>query len=149
MIADIFFAVGVLTVIAGGVLSAYGAKRPSRFRMWASAYLVLIAGAVQCGLAHGWRQLEEPHELLATLAFLFYNLGNLYVVLGTKLKGQSTYSFSLVGVGSGLLAAAMVLLLWSVHDSRISWTLGWFVALVLVVLVSMPVGLMLSWRRHK
>jgi peptidoglycan/LPS O-acetylase OafA/YrhL len=144
-----FNVVGFLAVAVGGLLAAFSARRPSRLMLWLVAYLVLIEGLVQIGLAAGWRQLDMPGSWPTLAAFLIYNLGNAAVIAGRALKGRTQQAPTLVNLGDALLAAAMLLLAWSVRHAQASWTLAWFLALVLVILISMPIGLLLSSRRKE
>lgn len=147
--ADTFSALSVLAIVAGGVLSAFSARRPTRQTAWASAYLVLIVGIIQLGLVAIWRGLGHPGAVATACALLIYNLGSGGVIVGTLLKARLRHYRALVNLGGGLIAAAMVLLLLAVAKSRASLPLAEFIALVIVILVSMPVGLVLSGRRHK
>jgi asparagine N-glycosylation enzyme membrane subunit Stt3 len=146
---DIFGAVSVAAVVAGGLLAAFSARRPSRLASWASAYLVLVVGAVQFGLVVGWKSLGSPDAELALAALSLYNLGNIGVLLGTVLKFRLTHYPVMVNFGGGLLALAMVLLVWVVRNAGTSWTFAWLLALVLAILIGMPTGLIMSARRKK
>lgn len=145
---DLFGTVGILAIVSGGLLAAFSANRPTRFKIWASAYLVLVVGVIQLGLAIGWQQLGMSSEIPAVPAFIIYNLGNICVVYGTVQKQHLHKPTVLVNIGGALLATSMLLLLWTARTAEASWALTWFVALVIVILVSMPVGLTLSARRH-
>lgn len=143
----IFSAASVLAIAAGGLLAAFSARKPDKLKIWMSAYLVLIVGLVQLGLVTAWQATGATDFRLALAAFVMYNLGNGCVLLGTMYKtGFRNYSL-VVNFGGLALAAAMVLLLVSVRDLQASWTLAGFIALVLVILVSMPIGLVMSARR--
>lgn len=146
--AEIFSALGILAIVGGGLLAAFSARRPTHLKAWLSAYLVLVAGITQFGLAIGWQRLGQPAVVPAVLAFCFFNLGNLGVITGTVLARLRRSGY-LVNTGGGLLAIAMILLAWSVSSRHASWTLVWFLALVIIILVSMPIGLILSARRHR
>jgi hypothetical protein len=145
---EIFSGLGLAAVAAGGLLAAFSAKQPSRFKSWLSAYLVLVVGLTQFGLAIGWQRLNQPQVGLATAAFIIYNLGNAGVMVGTGLKTRWRRSAALVSLGGAGLAIAMLLLTWSIQTAKASWTLIWFMLLVLVILIAMPIGLIMSNRRH-
>jgi hypothetical protein len=144
---DVFTALSVAAVVVGGLLMAFSARWPTRLASWASAYLVLVAGAVQLGLVAGWGALGGPHTALALAAFSLYNLGNICVLLGTILKPRSQHHPAVVNSGGGLLALAMALLVWAVGGTGISWTLAGLLVLVVVILIGMPTGLVMSARR--
>lgn len=147
VVTAIFGTIGILAITAGGTLSAFTARRPARLTSWMSAYLVLVAGLIQFGLAVGWQWLDTDPVPLATIAFVVFNLGNAAVIAGRALKSRSARALLLVQAGGALLAVAMALLAWSVRHAEASWTLAWFLALVIVILISMPIGLTLSARR--
>jgi hypothetical protein len=144
----IFGVVGALAVVTGGILAAFSARTPTTLKVWASAYLVLVAGVIQVGLVLGWHRLDVQSSATAIVALVIYNLGNIGVLLGTVLKYRLPWSSVLVNAGGGLLAVSMALLLWSVRKAAASWTLAGFCALTVVILISMPIGLALSSRRR-
>lgn len=145
---EFFSIVAVIAIAGGGVISAFWARRPTRFVMWLTAYLVLIEGLVQLGLVISWQQLDLPAGWGAVLAFIIYSLGNAAVITGRALKGRLGQAQKVVYLGSVLLTVSMLLLVWAVRDVVMSWDLVWLMALVVVVLVSMPIGTILSARRH-
>jgi hypothetical protein len=139
-----FEGLGLLAIAAGGLLAAFSARRPTRLKTWMSAYLVLVAGLVQFGLAVGWQRLGSSGGATAIVAFVLFNIGNIFVMLGTAQKQRWA---ALVRLGGLFLAVTMLLLAWAVKSAAASWTLAWFLALVLIILVTMPIGLTLSARR--
>lgn len=141
---EAFEGLGLVAIVAGGLLAAFSARQPTRLKVWMSAYLVLVAGLAQFGLAVGWRWLGGAAGTVAVAAFLLYNVGNVLVMLGTVQKWRWAV---LVMLGGVVLAIAMALLVWAVRDAASSWTLVWFLALVLIILITMPIGLILSARR--
>jgi len=144
----LFFSVlSAVAIIGGGLLSAIFAHRPTRVMMWTSAYLVLAVGVVQFGLVTGWQQLHLTASPLVIAGFVLYNIGSGMVVVGRWLKGKRA-GLASIYVGSGLLAVSMLVIGGLALQAQASWTLGWFLALVLVILISMPIGVVLSMRRH-
>lgn len=141
---EVFSVLGLVAITAGGMISAFTARRPARLTMWLVAYVVLIEGLVQFGLAEGWQWLGSNHTAIAAAAFVVYNIGNGCVLLGTARKPRLSV---LVNIGGILLAIAMLLLAWTIRNSVASWTLAWFAGLVLIIFISMPIGLILSARR--
>ncbi|HET6625116.1 MAG TPA: hypothetical protein VFG63_01895 [Nocardioidaceae bacterium] len=143
-----FLVIGVVCVVAGGLLSAATASAPSEHTAWATAYLVLVAGVAQVvlGLGHllvssSTRGAAPLGAVLAELAC--WNLGNAAVLAGV-LVGATV----LVDVGGLLLVVALVLAVHGVRGARPSGAgrvlLLAFRALVVVLLVSIPVGLLLA-----
>lgn len=144
----IFGLVGMLAVASGGLLAAFSARKPSRLAAWASSYLVLVAGLLQVGIgASLYYLVKSSAAWLTILAFIAFNLGNAGVLLGTVLKNRSGKYRILVDIGGGLLAISMILLLILVHGAAMSWQLLAFYIIVAIILVTMPIGLILSRRR--
>lgn len=151
--ASPWLAFGVATVIAGGLVAAVVAHDPSEVAVWASAYLVLVAGVGQIGLALGRTLLAARAPASGAVArdFVVFALGNAGVVAGTLFD-----VVWLVDVGGALLVVALALMVWSVRGASGTasyGTSGWRVGLlwtyrvlVVVLLVSIPVGLVLARR---
>lgn len=149
MITTVFSVLSILAIVLGGLISAFSARKPTRFTSWVSAYLVLVVGVIQLGLVTMWHQLGQPENAIALAAFLFYNLGNLGVITGTMSKKTLSYYPVLVNLGGILIALAMALLLLAIRSLSFSGALVVFVVLAVIILVSMPIGLVLSSKRHK
>lgn len=143
-----FNVIGMVSIVSGGMLTAFTARRPARFTAWLSAYLVLVSGVVQYGLANGWQQLGLQSRGIAIAAFVAYNVGNAAVMTGTAAKSHPRRHVALVNTGGAILAISMVLLLWSVRHAEVTSTLVWLTILTIIILVSMPAGLVLSARRR-
>lgn len=141
---------GAAAVVAGGIVAAATASAASQPAVWASAYLVLVVGVAQVALAIGLGLLApEPAagaraSAPAAWAFALFNLGNAAVLAGTLLDGVVAGSVWIVDLGGALLAGSMALFLYLVREARRGWLLGLFVAVVAVILVSMPIGLVLA-----
>jgi len=143
-----FSALGLGAIVAGGIFSAFSARHPTRFAMWLTAYLVLIVGLIQLGLIAGWQQLHLATSAIIIACFAFYNIGNAAVVIGRWLKGKRNEARFGVYIGSGLLIVSMLFLGGTALGAGMSWTLVWFLALIIVVIASAPIGVILSIRRR-
>ncbi len=134
-----FAVLGLACVVAGGLLAAAVARTPSEHAVWASAYLVLVGGVAQVaiGAAQTWLAADRPGVLGAELAG--WNLGNAAVIAGT-VAGVS----AVTDVGGALLVAALALLLAGTRRGRGGWWLRGYRTLLVVVLVSIPVGLVIE-----
>lgn len=141
---------GVLTAIAGGLVAAVVAHDPTEKPVWASAYLVLVAGFGQIGLALGRTLLVARPPTYAVVArdFTVFAFGNAGVVVGTL-----TDAVWLVDIGGALLVVSLALMAWGVRGAEVAsyqrpgWLVGllWvYRVLVVVLLVSIPVGLVLA-----
>jgi hypothetical protein len=142
-----FVVLGTGFVIVGGLVSAASGLAPSEHGSWAAAYLVLIAGVAQAALGLGQTHLAarapSPRSRLAEL--LLWNAGNAAVLAGTLLG-----VVPVVDVGGALLVVALVVVVQQVRGERSGnrwWPLWSFRVLVLILLVSIPIGLVLARSR--
>ena len=142
-----FTVIGVLCVIAGGLLAAATAPAPSEHTTWAAAYLVLVGGVAQAGLGSGQAmftaRISTP-VLAGQVAG--WNLGNAAVLAGTLLGITA-----LVDLGGALLVVTLGLLAGGLIPPGIRpvsgtkrWCLYGYRLLVLILFVSIPVGLVLA-----
>jgi hypothetical protein len=132
----------VAAVIVGGLLSAITANTPTRQGAWLVAYLVLVAVVAQIGLGAGqaWLAAHPLGGALLATEFLAFTLGNAGVAAGTLLTLPV-----LVDAGGILLVASLGLFLWGVRRSaRGGWVRYLYRGLVLLLLVSIPIGLVLA-----
>jgi hypothetical protein len=144
---------GLASVVAGGLVAAAVAHDPTEKPVWASAYLVLVAGVGGAGLALGRALLSPRPPTSGPVArdFTVFTLGNAGVVVGTL-----TDAVWLVDVGGALLVVALALMVWAVRagveavehrpQTWVVWLLWFYRVLVVVLLVSIPVGLVLARR---
>lgn len=142
--------VGVVCIVAGGLVAAVTAPSPTEHGTWAAAYLVLVAGVSQVGLAVGQALLtaRTPAAWTRVAELVTWNVGNAAVLTGTL-----TGTFWIVDLGGALLVAALALVVVAVHRHPVrksgrSQALARraFQLLVLLLLVSIPIGLWLG--RH-
>lgn len=142
--------VGVVCIVAGGLVAAVTAPSPTEHGTWAAAYLVLVAGVSQVGLAVGQALLTARTPAARTRAaeLVTWNVGNAAVLTGTL-----TGTVWIVDLGGALLVAALALVVVAVHRHPVreggrSQALARraFQLLVLLLLVSIPIGLWLG--RH-
>lgn len=124
-------------------MSAASAGGPSYHSAWAVAYLVLVCGVAQLVLGLGQSSLasEVPGASLLASQAVALNLSNAAVLAGT-LAGIPLVTY----LGAGLLVVALALFIWGVrgHQSRNTWLVWTFRAMVVVLLVSAPIGLVIS-----
>jgi len=138
-----FAAFGTACVVAGGLVAAAVAMAPSELGSWAAAYLVLVGGVAQVALGAGQALLapRSPGRRAVAAELAGWNAGNGAVLAGTLLG--ATW---LADAGGVLLAAVLVLALAAVRGAvrQPSWPLHLYRALVALVLVSIPVGLVIA-----
>ncbi|WP_116199971.1 hypothetical protein [Amycolatopsis circi] len=136
---------GIGCAIAGGLASAVIAPHPTPHGAWAVAYLVLVGGIAQLGLGIGQALLAPtvPARRLVGAQVAAWNFGNAAVLAGT-LSGATP----VVDVGGAVLVIGLALLVLGVRggspDGRARWLRHGFQALVVLLLISIPVGLVLA-----
>jgi hypothetical protein len=145
-----FVVIGTACVIAGGLVSAASAPHPSEHGSWAAAYLVLVAGVAQIGLGAGQSMFGGHASQRTVLAVIAgWNLGNAAVLAGTL----ADVGF-VVDLGGAALLVVLVLLLRGALTSgatpsdRGRWLLRGYRALLALLIVSIPVGLVLERVQH-
>lgn len=142
-----FMAMGGISIIAGGLVAAVTAISPTRHATWAAAYLVLVVGVAQLGIGMGQALLapKTPSPRLITAELLTWDIGNAGVIAGTLLN-----RVGLVDLGGVLLAVSLILFLLGVrgHAGQKRWLLYGYRLLIAIVLVSIPIGLIISRSAH-
>lgn len=134
--------IALASTIAGGLVAAVTARTASEKASWAAAYLVLVGGVATLGLALGRGFLSADRASGRSLAaeLTVWVVGNALVFAGTLV--DLTW---LVDVGGALLVIALVLVVLGVrHGAGPRWARGVFTALVVILLVSIPTGLVLA-----
>lgn len=137
---------GVVGIIGGGLASAATAPTPTRHAAWAVAYLVLVVGVAQVCLGAGQAVLGErtPRWPVTGAEVVVFNLGNAGVLVGTLRETPW-----LVDAGGVLLIVALVgFMVGARGQTNFTWLryLYWFV--IVVLLVSIPIGLVLARVLH-
>jgi hypothetical protein len=146
-VAAPFLVVGAASVIAGGLVAAV--TRPTGFEMgsWLAAYLVLVGGVAQIALGVGQAALAQlsPPSATVRAEVVSWNLG-----LGATMIGSLASLPVVTSLGAVATIAALVLFLRGVRG-RATEARRWrllYGGVILVVLVSTPIGLALAWARH-
>lgn len=138
-----FAVLGTSCVVAGGLVSAAVAVAPSQLGSWAVAYLVLVGGVAQVALGAGQALLASrpPGRRTVAAELAGWNVGNGAVLAGTLLG--ATW---LADAGGVMLVAALALALAGIRGAvrDPAWILHLYRALIVVVLVSIPVGLVIG-----
>lgn len=113
---------------------------------WVAAFLVLVTGVAQVGLGAAQAQLAPltPSIPFAAVECALWNAGCLAVIVGTLLSNSLT-----VSIGGGLLVAALGMSTFAVRGTGGQRSLLLlYRALLIVLLVSIPIGTTLAWTRH-
>ncbi|MGF3057130.1 hypothetical protein [Microbacterium sp. YY-01] len=142
-------AMGVVAVIAGGLVAAVTDPLEVYRGSWMAAYLVLVVGVAQVSMAIA-RWLWPTERSTITLGWaqlVLWNSGNATIIAGTLLASPCA-----VIAGSVLLVAAVAIALMVTRWRRQRGIRGlWlfvFRAFMVVLVVSIPVGVILSTLRH-
>jgi hypothetical protein len=147
-VAAPFLILGTVWVVTGGLVAAAIAPDPTPHGSWAVAYLVLVAGVAQVGLGLGQALLapSTPTRRRVAVQIGTWNAGNAGVLVGTL-----TERAFLVDMGAAVLVVSLVLLVVGVRGGDVEhglrwrcWALYGFRFLVIVLLLSIPVGLLLA-----
>lgn len=135
--------IGGASVVIGGLLSAATAPTPSYTASWAVAYIVLVAGVAQLvlGIGQGHLAPTRPSGRVVAIEAIAINLANAAVLAGTVVGAAWV-----VDVGAGFLIVALALFIWTVRGtaSRNKWMLYGFRAVIVVVVVTTPIGLVIA-----
>jgi hypothetical protein len=138
-----FVAIGTASIIAGGLIAGATARHPTEHEAWAVAFLVLVCGITQIALGLGQSLLATtvPPSRTIIAELVAFNAGCALVLVGT-IAGL----LLLTEAGSVLLALALVLLFRAVGGAGVQagWPVNLYRALIAIVLLSIPIGLVLA-----
>lgn len=141
-----FLALGSVAIIAGGVVAAV--TRPLGFEegSWLAAYLVLVGGVALIGLGTGQALFspEPPTSTSTSGQLIAWVASSTAVVVGTL-----TSTPAVTAIGGAVLLVVLVTFVVSVRGSTSTGVAIWlYRAILLVLVVSIPIGLVLAWQRH-
>lgn len=140
--ANVLVAVGVVAVVLGGLVAAVTGPLTLLRGSWVAAFLVLPLGVAQVGMGLARRSAPETGAASTWAQLACWNLGGVIVIAGTL-----TAASLLVDAGSAVLIIALVL---GFLGAR-GWQ-GWLSVahrgLLVLLIVSIPVGILLSHLRH-
>lgn len=153
--ATVLTAIGVCSVVIGGLVAAVTEPLDLAHGSWLAAYLVLVGGVTQCAM--GQARIQGPEVIAPRGSWAqigCWNVGNALVIGGT-LTGEPLA----VDFGSALLVIALAIAFRAARPgagSATSSAAGGLSALVghvhrtllLVLAVSIPIGMALAHLRH-
>lgn len=134
-------ALGALGVVAGGLVAAVTGPMGWAKGSWAAAYLVLVVGVAQYVMGR-FRAVDDGDDRAGWVQLAGWNLGSALVIGGTLVTTPL-----LVDGGSVLLVVALVLALRARVARVPSAAALAYRALLLVLAISIPVGMVLSHLR--
>lgn len=135
-----------LWIITGGLVAAVTGPLGLEHGSWSAAFQVLVGGVLQAGMGIAQHALAARRISRRTLLaeILTWNLGCLAVIGGTVLTAPL-----LVDAGGLLLVATMVLMIRAVGRGAqgTAWALWTYRSVLLLTMVSVPIGLVLAHLR--
>ena len=142
-----FSILGAASVIVGGLVAAVTSPLHLAHGSWAAAYLVLVNGVAQIALGTSQAALAgTPTRATVIGEVAAWNAGSALVIGGTVMRLPL-----IVDVGGLLLVIALVMLIATVRGKTAGpqWALWTYRLLLVIVLVSIPVGLVLAHLRAR
>lgn len=144
-----FVVIGTVGIVAGGVAAAVTGPTDWSNGSWCAAFLVLVVGVAQIGLGAGQAALAPnlPSRGLVLGQCVTWNVGSAGVIIGTLVDSPA-----LVSAGSAVFLVAVALAAFAARGhsgltGRARVFLLAFRVLLVVLLVSTPIGIVLSWAR--
>jgi len=137
----LFAILGVICVVGGGLVAASTAPLQSERASWAAAYLVLVAGVAQIALGVGQALFAEspPARRIAAAQVAGWNVGNAAVIVGTLVQVPV-----IADIGAVLLFATLIRSLQAVRGRSGGRTARLYRGLLVVLVVSIPIGLVFA-----
>jgi hypothetical protein len=142
-----FVLVGTASVVAGGLVAAVTRPLDLELGSWLAAFLVLVGGVAQIALGAGqaWLAGGPPSNRRLAGEVIAWNSGLAATIAGSLLAVPV-----LTSAGGVATLVALVAFLTGTGASGAGprWAALAYRAVLVVVLVSTPVGLALAWARH-
>jgi predicted acyltransferase len=137
----VFAILGVICVVGGGLVAASTAPLQSERASWAAAYLVLVAGVAQIALGAGQAlfAVSPPTRRIAAAQVAGWNVGNAAVIVGTLFQ-----VLVIADIGALLLLATLIRSLQAVRGTSGGRPGRLYRGLLVVLVVSIPIGLVLA-----
>lgn len=132
---------GWASIVAGGLVAAVTAPLQLAHGSWCAAYLVLVGGAAQVAMGQAQQHLatRPVPEARTWTQLATWNLGNALVILGTFVTAPF-----IVDAGGAVLLVSLILAVQAVPGATRRWVGRGYLAVLAVLLVSMPIGLVLA-----
>ena len=139
--------VGGLAIVAGGLTAALARPIGWEHGSWVAAFLVLVAGVAQVGIAICQVTLAPiaPTARFAWAQCALWNAGCIAVLAGTMLTNPIAVSIGSISMAATLAMSARAV--WR-SDTSLSLLLWGYRGLMIVLLGSIPIGVTLAWTRR-
>jgi hypothetical protein len=139
--------IGFAAIVSGGLIAAITRPAGIELGSWLAAYLVLVAGVAQVALGTGQAWLLDRAPTRPTVQFevVAWNAG----VVGTMVGTLASLPIVTTLAGLSLVGGLAVFLRTITGSAHANWwaRLG-YLALVVLLLTSTPIGFVLAWGRH-
>lgn len=146
--SSLFLVIGAVCIVVGGLVAGVSGPLRLEHGSWTAAYLVLVGGVAQIALGGGQGVLASraPSTAVVVTESVAWNLGGAAVIGGTLVRLPV-----IVDLGGIMLVIALALMIRTVRASSVRrrWLLWTYRAMVGVILVSIPIGLVLSSLRGR
>jgi hypothetical protein len=141
-----FRVLGTAWIIGGGLTAAVTGPLSLEKGSWAAAFAVLIAGVAQyaIGVVQAALASNPPSRRNTVGELVTWNAGSIAVILGTVITQPLVVDF-----GGLLLVVALALMVATVRGKGTgpAWAVWVYRILLVVILVSIPIGLVLAHLR--
>lgn len=138
---------GWVGIVAGGLVAAVADPLDVYRGSWMAAYLVLVVGVAQVVMGWARRRWGTSRTAAGAAQCAGWNVGSAGVIAGTLAETSLV-----VYVSSVALVAALVIAVWDTRSggttSRDGLQLLAYRAMLVILSVSIPVGMVLSYLRH-
>lgn len=145
--SSLFLVIGAVCIVVGGLVAGVSGPLRLEHGSWTAAYLVLVGGVAQIALGGGQGVLApRAPSTVVVMESVAWNLGGAVVIGGTLVRLPVIVDF-----GGMMLVIALALMIRTVRASSVRrrWLLWTYRAMVAVILVSIPIGLVLSSLRGR
>ena len=143
---DLFRVLGAGWVVSGGLVSAITGPLRLDHGSWVAAFSVLVAGVAQYAFGAAQSALAPQRSSRRTVVaeLVAWNAGSAAVIGGTVVRMPFV-----VDAGGLLLVVALALMIRTVRGKGVGpkWALWTYRILLVVILVSIPIGLTLAHLR--
>ena len=140
-------AIGAVSIVAGGFVAALTRPLGIEAGPWVAAYLVLVNGVAQTGLAAGQAALARrtPRARVVLVEVVTWNASTTAIIVGTLIGWPL---LTTAGALSLLLAVGCLIRDVPVAPAKRRFLAAAHWALAALIALSIPIGVLLAWARH-
>lgn len=147
--SSVFFVIGAVGIVAGGIAAAVTGPTDWSSGSWCAAFLVLVVGVAQIGVGIAQAALApvNPSRALVAGESIAWNAGCAGVIVGTLVDAPVVVTIGTIVFLAALVLAGLATRGHSGLTGRARLMLLLFRVLLVVLVVSAPIGIVLSWVR--